>query len=132
MADGASLDDAVAAIGDSVRFTAVFDEHAYVGSVRALLADLDRQGHKILTARNTWGGGPYRGLNVVFESKDGQRFEVQFHTERSYQHKQSTHDLYEEARPIETLPERKRQIAQEMTGMADRSVPTPLGAVDLP
>lgn len=78
-----SLEQAVPQIPDIVRYTMVFEDGRYSRGVVDALAQLEAAGYKssglkipgVLVLL-------YKGINAVFDSPDGQKFELQFHTEK--------------------------------------------------
>jgi hypothetical protein len=56
----------------------------------------------------------YRGINAVIISSRKQKFELQFHTEESFQLKMKTHNLYKERILTEISEERKAEISKIM------------------
>lgn len=97
-----SLSNASEAVYDGLRYTAVFEDSQYANGCLALLKSLGRKGFEVIRRINYWGpqwkARPYRGINTVLQTPDGQSFELQFHTERSCEIKQRVHPLYERAR----------------------------------
>ena len=68
----------------------------------------------------------YKGINTTI-TKNGQVFELQFHTEQSFNLKNNElHKLYEEAREISTSTERRAELQRQMIELS-RQIPTPPG-----
>jgi hypothetical protein len=89
-----------ATITDSVRYTVEFPPESYVDGTKRTLESFKKQGFDVAEQENFWGGGDaYDGLHVLLQTKDGFRFEVQFHTPESFVLKMETlHVLYERYR----------------------------------
>lgn len=87
---------------DIVRYTGVSSCEKLTKSVISILSDFKRMGYRILEIKNTWldKNAVYKGIGVFLISPIGQIFEIQFHTEESYQVKNETHSLYETRRTI--------------------------------
>ena len=115
-----TLDDAVGKMRDVARFTMAFDEKNFEGSVKTVMDQLAKQGYKLVRAKNTFTeGANYKGLNCNFIDKQGNIFELQFHTPTSMKVKEgieidmpnksvvlnhsniTAHDIYETTRKLE-------------------------------
>ena len=72
----------------------------------------------------------YRGINITIISSQGQKFELQFHTEQSFRLKTQIHGLYKEADLTTISVERKLEIIQIMVESA-KNVPIPKGVTKL-
>jgi hypothetical protein len=82
-------------IHDGVRYTYIFDSDRYVDGVREVTARLAGNGLELGIVRNMWDHDEYKGINTRWrDSYGGIRFEVQFHTEESWNTKQNTHAAY--------------------------------------
>ena len=101
-------------INDGLRYTMTIPEATYTSSVQAALRSLQQQGFSVTYTKNFWNAGnTYKGVNVDME-RAGIRIEMQFHTPASYQLKQGTLDsLYQKYR-VETDPNVRAQLKQQM------------------
>ncbi len=107
-------------INDTLRYTFILPIESYTESPRQTIkhlrkADYQVPEYKIWNAWRTIGSDKdrgYRGINITIISSQKQRFELQFHTEASFELKTETHDLYKEARLTKTLPERRVEIKE--------------------
>lgn len=103
-------------------------------SFESVTVEMKERGLNLEKVKNTWAepgsptAGPYRGINTQWRTAEGQAFELQFHTPESFAVKQNTHLMYEEARALETSPERAEELARMMTRMSDE-IPVPDGAI---
>jgi len=106
----------------------VFDESSYTQGANKAIAALEAGGFKKLQVTPTWGNdAPYKGVNTVFQTPSGQKFEVQFHTPDSFHVKDKiTHSIYKEAGLESTPEERRVAIEKEMARISD-SLKTPAG-----
>lgn len=84
---------------------------------------LRHQGYEVLEEKNSWVvGNPYKGINVELKAPDGQLFELQFHTPRSWQLKQQIHEgLYEIVRdpgyPLEVRQRAYDELMERNAGL---------------
>jgi hypothetical protein len=132
---GRSPTEELAQITDVVRFTYTYGETAYTAAVRKDVERLEATGFTQVELRNTWESDQYKGINSQWlEPKSGVRFEVQFHTQASFEAKELTHKAYERIRSItETTPEADRETAElkEFQRRANSMIPIPPGVVDI-
>ena len=119
-------DEAVKRMYDINRYTVMDDEEHLTATFMETKRRLEAKGYKVKRVKNTLGDTnvDYRGVNCVIETKDGTRFELQFHTKKSLEVKEVNHVMYEEERKDDTPPERKKQLKKQMSENA-RSIPTP-------
>ncbi|MDG4652605.1 hypothetical protein [Chryseobacterium arthrosphaerae] len=96
-------------MNDVLRFTITFEPKVYVENYFKIVKELEAKGYKKTKAFNAWfqGDGSYKGLNVTFETPNGQQFELQFHTNETFRVKSETHDLYEASRAADATAELK-------------------------
>ena len=126
-----SVDDVLADMKDSVRYTYQFDSQRYADGVSDARAGLRDAGYEEIKFKNTWGEDGYQGINGAYRTPDGSgTIEVQFHTPESLEAKMTGHDLYEEARLPETTPERRAELDRLMAEQFER-VPKPHGGTGL-
>lgn len=116
-------------IGDALRYTVVFGTEDYADGYLAVLIALEAEAIRVVGVRNTWGGGPYRGLNVTFLAA-GLAFEVQFHTADSFRLNGMTRTMCEERRNPQTSPARREQLVEESVRLLD-DLEVPPGADEL-
>ncbi|MGN6302862.1 MAG: hypothetical protein ACTHN8_17395 [Angustibacter sp.] len=119
-------------VNDTVRYTVVFDDDAYVEGAVRTVHRLREQGFDLAQAKSSWGGPRYQGLNLVWhDDLTGRLFEVQVHSPGSWDATVRTHPDYELYRDRATPPELKavleRRIAAEYA-----AVPRPRHLPDLP
>jgi hypothetical protein len=70
----------------------------------------DMQSDNYWSLKGTKDDSGYRGINATFIAPNGQKFEVQFHTQESFKLKNENHHLYEETRNPKTSQKRKDEI----------------------
>jgi hypothetical protein len=120
-------------INDSVRYTANVPDRDYVRESQWIIDDMHAQGFEFQPPpKNAWNdAGNYQGINSTWrDPATGQLFEMQFHTPESFAAKQTTHDLYEQAR---LLPRRSPERLALMREQAEifRNVPRPAGTAGI-
>lgn len=89
-------------ISDIIRYTEILPENEYVSGVKAVLEKFNANGWSVNTLWNAWTDSsvPYKGVNVELKDDNGHRLEIQFHTDHSFEVKNSEedHKLYEQRR----------------------------------
>ena len=105
----------------------LLDSESFVSQYWQLQEQLAASGYQTNKVSNTWRKNVvYKGINTTI-IKNGQVFELQFHTEQSFNLKNNElHKLYEEAREISTSTERRAELQRQMVELS-RQIPTPPG-----
>ena len=91
-------------INDILRYTYVASPEELA---RKTLSSIERHaenGYNTIKVKNTWldDKNPYKGINTIIVSPNGQKFELQYHTQESYDLKDGPlHELYEKARVLD-------------------------------
>ena len=100
---------------DLVRYTAVFDKNELVEKGQNLIKSLKSKGYKIREIKNTWNNekNPYKGINIKIVSPEGQKMELQIHTDKNVQVKEKMHKVYEKSR-IEKSESKKEELRKQM------------------
>lgn len=98
------IKEKVSNIGDALRYTTMFSTEKLASGANIIMSELEKMGYKKLKVKNTFEeGSSYVGINTTFE-KDGQVFELQFHTPESLHVKEHlNHKLYEINRDLDYL-----------------------------
>jgi hypothetical protein len=127
-----SYDDAFGVVKDAIRYTFQYPDERYTAGVWADIERLMEVGFERVDRRNTWESETYKGINSRWRvPENGQVFEVQFHTEASFEAKQETHAAYERLRdPATAKDEQERLVEYQRT--VNARIPTPPGAADIP
>ena len=116
-------EEATDGISDIVRYTVASTADTLTEDFEAFKSALEAKGYKPVKIKNTWDTfskqNAYRGVNTVFMSPDGQKFELQFHTPESFDVKERQHGLYEEQRSPDTPAARKQELTDIMYGNAE-------------
>jgi len=129
---GRTTSEAIAMAKDVIRYTFVYGDDHYSEGIETDIARMEARGYQRVEARNTWNEAErYKGINSRWsDPASGQLFEVQFHTEASYEAKQLTHCAYERARDPTTSRAELRELHQ-LQGDIYRQVFVPPGATDV-
>jgi hypothetical protein len=126
------LGDAFAMVKDAIRYTFQYAEEKYSAGILADCARLDAAGFERIDRRNTWGHDHYKGINSRWrEPGSGLIFEVQFHTQASFEAKQLTHRAYERLRSPGT-PKAEQEAAARFQCEVSAKVPVPPGTTEIP
>lgn len=117
--DDISLEEAAANIKDVLRYTTIFETDVFGKNYLQMKQQLQDNGFVIKKVKNTWlQDGTYKGVNTFIE-KDGLVFEMQYHTQESFDLKNGKlHELYEERRLSTTSPERRFELDKEMFALS--------------
>lgn len=120
---GGDTEKAAAAISDASRYTMVLNDSNYTAGLASLRDKLAADGYEVRT-KNFWQeGDPYQGVNMKL-TKDGVTSELQLHTKKSLEIKETQlHPVYENYR-IATDPAVRRSLYNDMVAIA-ASIPRP-------
>ncbi|MCF1443844.1 XopAD/skwp family type III secretion system effector [Ralstonia nicotianae] len=94
------LPEAVSQVNDALRYSIVLPSPTFVPASRRILAGLEEHGHAMTERTNHFArrGSAFRALSVTLrDPSDGLLWEVQFHTEQTFELKERYHDLYKQA-----------------------------------
>jgi len=128
---GMTCSEVIDAVKDTLRFTFCYPDDHYTDGVRADTDRLLARGFERVDRRDTWADDVYRGINSRWREPDtGLMFEVQFHTEASYEAKQLTHVAYERLRDPNTTRAERREL-EALQRNVTRAVNIPPGALDI-
>ncbi len=130
-----SAEEVAAGIHDGIRYTFIFPDRCYTEDTAKLEDKLGEQGYQLIERLPKWGEEEYKGINTRWKDHEsGQLFEIQYHTQGSWEAKQQTHDVYEtltqklndpDALPAEI--KKLRTYQREVTA----AVPVPEGALEI-
>ena len=122
-------DEALALVKDPIRYTFQYTEEHYTEGVNADVDRLKTAGFELVELRNSWEAEEYKGINSRWRVPgNGQLFEVQFHTQISFEAKQLTHPAYERLRNPLTSIEEQDELA-DFQRRVNAYVPEPPGAL---
>jgi len=119
---GTDPNELAASIPDGIRYTIIYDIDHYTESVGADHARLTETGSERVETKPSWDSDQYKGVNSQWrEPSEGVRFEVQFHTQDSWEAKQRTHVAYSKIQDqrtsvneVERLYAYQRQVSTEV------------------
>jgi hypothetical protein len=128
---GLTVEEAVADVSDTIRFTFCYDEGRYAIGVREDMQRLQDRGFELDRLKNFWADAQYKGINTQWVvPASGQRFEVQFHTQTSFEAKQLTHCAYERLR-VGCADEQEEGALAELQREVAEAIPIPARAVGI-
>lgn len=126
-----TLQDAANKMGDVARFTSCFEPKDFQKGADAVIRSLQQKGYELVKFKNYFQpGSSYKGLNCNFKDKNGNIFELQFHTPETMKIKEGyeidigkrkavmnnlafqSHDIYETTRVLEDK-QRKNEITDD-------------------
>lgn len=127
--DDISLEESASKVKDSVRYTALSPDKDFTKNYFTIKKSLEDKGYTETRCKNYFdlynqGKVKHKSVQSVFESPDGQMFELQFHTPSSQNAKNKKVPLYEEARKPGIDNARLSEIEAKMNDLA-KTVFTP-------
>jgi hypothetical protein len=129
---GADPMDLAETIHDGIRYTFIFDFEEYTEGVELAHARISEAGYERIETKPGWHGDEYKGINSQWaDPVSGLRFEIQFHTQESWDVKQMTHKAYEKIGALNTPVQEKERLRAYQREMS-ASVRIPPGALDIP
>ncbi|HEX6448117.1 MAG TPA: hypothetical protein VF060_01495 [Trebonia sp.] len=129
---GHSAEEAFRMVKDAIRYTFQYPESAYTQSVHADCDRLKAAGFDLIDRKNSWEHAEYKGINSRWRDPgSGQTFEVQFHTQASFEAKQETHLAYERLRSHPDNEDEVRQLRAYQREVSAK-IPVPPGAPGIP
>nr|DAK82175.1 MAG TPA: minor capsid protein [Caudoviricetes sp.] len=122
IADGFSKSKSLTKIRDVIRYTTVFKEKDFVTRYKAMQYLLAIKGYKTIVVKNTWrNDSAYKGVNTFIQNEDGDVFEMQYHTQQSFDLKNGLlHKLYEQFRNPKTPFHEKEKLLLEMRKLSSK------------
>jgi hypothetical protein len=129
---GRSPREAISVLPDAIRYTFQYDEAHYTRGVLTDVIRIREQGFTLEKLKNSWSDDEYKGINSQWiEPGTGQRFELQFHTQISFEAKQITHSSYERLRSHQA-DAFEEMVLHAFQRKVATVVPIPPGAADIP
>ncbi len=126
-----SPEEICTAIHDGIRYTFTFEDDSYAAGVRSVLGQLESNGYEPLVLKNTWECEEYKGINSRWRDlANSTVFEVQFHTQGSWEAKQQTHEAYEAISDLRT-PTVERERLRTFQREVNEHVQVPHGALEI-
>jgi hypothetical protein len=125
-------EEALVSVKDAIRYTFQYAEERYSGCVHADIDRLKREGYELVDIRNSWASEEYKGVNSRWRvPENGQLFEVQFHTDISFEAKQLTHEAYERVRRTSATSSEQDELVQ-FQHRVNSYIPYPPRVLDIP
>lgn len=118
-----TIEGAANDIKDANRYTYVLDSKDFTFKYKEVNNILLEKGYILNKVKNTFKveGATYKGINNNYISPSGTQFELQFHTQESFNLKQNElHKLYEEQRADNTSLERKKELVDQMIFLSSK------------
>lgn len=130
-----TLEEAVAAVNDALRYSVVLSPQSFTEGCRRILATLDQQGHArtALTNHFTKRNEAFSAVSVTLRSPAGAPWEIQFHTAETFELKERYHDVYKRAHDMNLQGaslELRREVTHE-AWLAFRDVSIPPGCDEI-
>lgn len=127
---GRTIQQAIGAISDPVRFTFCYNPPRYADGIRADVERLKSEGFELIKLKNLWADNQYKGINSQWRRPGtGLGIEVQFHTPESLEAKELTHKAYERIRsPVSSA---ERQELEAFQRQANAFLVTPEGTQEI-
>lgn len=110
-------------INDILRYTYIGSNNKLTEKTLYNIQDMKQKGYETIKIKNTWNdkNNPYKGINTIVKDKDGFKFEVQYHTQESFNLKNNEmHELYEKARALEKNSEEYLNLSKQMFDMSEK------------
>jgi hypothetical protein len=119
-------------IHDAIRYTFISPVESYSDSLWNAQGKIEAAGYELEVRRNSWSSEEYKGINSRWlDPVSGKRFEIQFHTQESWDAKQQTHGAYEKIKDSRTPPAEVR-VLREYQKRISQGVEIPRGAAAIP
>jgi len=128
---GVTAEQAFPNVKDAIRYTFQYTEDSYTRSVLSDCERLKAEGFEPVDSRNSWTAEQYKGINSWWRVPENrQLFEVQFHTQASFEAKQQTHAAYERLRVLSDDHEEVHELRAYQREVTAK-IPVPPDAPDV-
>lgn len=104
-------------IRDVLRYTYISKSADYVNNYKSTVAILESKGYNVSAVKNYWlrSENPYNGINTFIKTESGYEFEIQYHTQESFDLKMGElHGLYEKARLLDETSKEHEKLTKTM------------------
>ena len=103
-------------IKDIIRYTYTSKPEDIVGKTQKAIDIGSKQGYNTIEVKNYWldKNNPYNGINTTVQASNGQKFEVQYHTDESYKIKEKMHKDYEKWRLMDKSSYEAKELRKNM------------------
>jgi SPP1 gp7 family putative phage head morphogenesis protein len=121
-------------INDILRYTFGADTAKLADRTLKSIDKYSSLGYNTIKVKNSWNNvdNPYKGINTIIQSSNGQKFELQYHTQESFDLKNGKlHELYEKQRLIaDEESEEFISLRNQMFELSDKlTMPDNIGRV---
>lgn len=121
---GADPNELVSSIHDGVRYTFIFDFDHYAEGVETGQERLADAGYDHIATKPSWASDEYKGVNSQWRDPSTDvMFEVQFHTQESWEAKQKTHEAHKKIQAGTSIEDVERLRAYQRTVSAEVRIP---------
>lgn len=133
--NGKTFEEAAKGLKDVIRYTAVSDDRDYTNNYYNIKSNLEAKGYRETKCKNYFnsyklGYVKHKAVQSNFTDRNGNTFELQFHTPSSQAAKELKLPIYNERRKSGISLKRARQLERKMTNLAEK-VSDPLGVYDI-
>ncbi|WP_284274063.1 XopAD/skwp family type III secretion system effector [Bradyrhizobium iriomotense] len=131
-----TLEEAVAAVNDALRYSVVLSPQNFTEGCRRILATLDQQGHARTALTNHFNkrNEAFSAVSVTLRSPAGTPWEIQFHTAETFELKERYHDVYKRAQDMQlhgaSLEQRREVTREAWLAFRDISIPPGCDEID--
>lgn len=103
-------------VKDIIRYTYISDPQNLVEKTLKSIEAYQKEGYNTIEIKNYWTNrrNPYNGINTTLKASDGQKFELQYHTQESYAVKDAMHKDYEEWRILDPASKDAIELRKKM------------------
>ncbi|WP_445219707.1 XopAD/skwp family type III secretion system effector [Bradyrhizobium sp. Pa8] len=130
-----TLEEAVAAVNDALRYSVVLAPHDFTEGCRRILATLDQLGHARTALTNHFNkrNEAFSAVSVTLRSPAGEPWEIQFHTVETFELKERYHDVYKRAQEmlLQGAPLAQRRKVTHEAWLAFRNISIPPGCDEI-
>ena len=128
---GVTAEQAFANVKDAIRYTLQYPSDKYSHGVRADIERIKAEGFELVEFRNSWTREEYKGINSRWRvPENAQLFEIQFHTQASFEAKEETHKAYKRLRVLPDDHEEVHELRAYQRHVCAR-IPVPPDAPDV-
>ena len=128
---GVTAEQAFANVKDAIRYTLQYPDDKYSQGVRTDIERIKAEGFELVEFRNSWTREEYKGINSRWRvPENAQLFEIQFHTQASFEAKEETHKAYKRLRVLPDDHEEVHELRAYQRHVCTR-IPVPPDAPDV-
>jgi hypothetical protein len=125
-------EEIISEIHDAVRYTFILEVDEYYEAYWEAEGELESQGYELQVRRNMWANLEYKGINSRWQDPDSNLpFEIQFHTQDSWEVKQQTHAAYEKIDDVRTPVVERERLREHQKEISAR-IPEPPQVMEIP